>query len=232
MHFAVIAAGEGSRLVQEGMPLPKPLIQLGNKAMIDRLIQIFINNKASSISIIVNEQMVQLQEHLAGIKLDIPLNIIVKSTLSSMHSFHELSPFLQDDKFCLTTVDTIFREEEFTPYIDLFAANNEFDGLMAVTEYIDDEKPLYVNVDDRLKITEFTSVPGSKYVSGGIYCLSPKVLPILGRSVDSGMSRMRNFQQQMITSGFDLRAFPFKKIIDVDHIEDIEKAESFIFSEK
>ena len=35
-----------------------------------------------------------------------------------MHSFYELSPYLQDDKFCLTTVDTIFREEEFSTFIE------------------------------------------------------------------------------------------------------------------
>ena len=37
-----------------------------------------------------------------------------------MHSFYELSSYLQDDKFCLTTVDTIFREEEFSTFIEAF----------------------------------------------------------------------------------------------------------------
>jgi len=230
MHYAIIAAGEGSRLVSEGMKLPKPLVQLNGKAMIDRLIQIFINNHASAVSIIINEQSGQLREHLASLNPAIPLNVVVKSTPSSMHSFRELSSFLLNDKFCLTTVDTVFREEEFARYINAFRENDEADGLMAVTSYIDDEKPLYVNVDNQLKITGFSSTPGSQYVSGGIYCLSPKVLPVLQQAVEQGMSRMRNFQQQMIESGFNLLAFPFAKIIDVDHIEDIKKAEEFILS--
>mgnify|MGYP002711385519 CR=1 FL=1 len=41
MKFAIISAGEGSRLSQEGVALPKPLVQLNGVAMIDRLIQIF-----------------------------------------------------------------------------------------------------------------------------------------------------------------------------------------------
>ncbi|MCL1942273.1 MAG: sugar phosphate nucleotidyltransferase [Candidatus Azobacteroides sp.] len=232
MHYAIIAAGEGSRLLREGMSLPKPLVRLGEKAMIDRLIGIFVNNKARSVSVIVNEQMVQLQKHLSELNPEIPLNIVVKSTPSSMHSFYELSSFLHDDKFCLTTVDTIFREDEFSRYIDAFSENDDIDGLMAVTSYIDDEKPLFVNVDDRLKINGFTSNPGSKYISGGIYCLSPNVLPVLKQAVENGMSRMRNFQQQMVESGFHLQAFPFEKIIDVDHIEDIKKAEKFIYPEE
>ena len=35
-----------------------------------------------------------------------------------MHSFHEISQYLTDGTFCLTTVDTIFREEEFKAYVE------------------------------------------------------------------------------------------------------------------
>ena len=41
MKFAIIAAGEGSRLSQEGVTLPKPLVRIGGEAMIDRLLRIF-----------------------------------------------------------------------------------------------------------------------------------------------------------------------------------------------
>ena len=37
-----------------------------------------------------------------------------------MHSFYELSHYLDGDKICLTTVDTIFKEEEFSGYIQQF----------------------------------------------------------------------------------------------------------------
>lgn len=40
MKFAIISAGEESRLSQEGVALPKPLVQLNGVAMIDRLIRI------------------------------------------------------------------------------------------------------------------------------------------------------------------------------------------------
>ena len=63
MDYAIIAAGEGSRLVQEGVKWPKPLVQLNGTALIDRLINVFLKNDASSISIIVNEEMTEVQEH-------------------------------------------------------------------------------------------------------------------------------------------------------------------------
>ena len=54
MHYAIIAAGEGSRLAQEGIALPKPLVRLCGEPMIERLINIFLRCNAQSISIIVN----------------------------------------------------------------------------------------------------------------------------------------------------------------------------------
>ena len=49
MNYAIIAAGEGSRLAQEGVKWSKPLVRLNDTALIDRLIQIFLNNKATAI---------------------------------------------------------------------------------------------------------------------------------------------------------------------------------------
>lgn len=229
MNYAIIAAGEGSRLAQEGVALPKPLVKLNGVAMIQRLIDIFAKNDAESISIIVNEEMTQVQEYVKNIKLNVPLNIVVKSTPSSMHSFFELRSFLRKGKFCLTTVDTIFREDDFTRYIQAFIADDKVDGMMAVTDFIDDEKPLYVSVDDGMKITGFLDKSSScKYISGGIYGLSSKAIDTLEACLESGQSRMRNFQRQLITDGLFIKAYPLSKIVDVDHAGDIEKAEAFL----
>ena len=62
MNYAIIAAGEGSRLVQEGVALPKPLVDLDGRPMIRRLIDIFLSCDAERISIIVNEQMTAVRE--------------------------------------------------------------------------------------------------------------------------------------------------------------------------
>ena len=229
MKFAIIAAGEGSRLANEGVATPKPLVCLNGEPMIDRLIRIFIANNASSVSIIVNNEMNEVYEHIRNIKLPIPLHIIRKSTPSSMHSFHELSHTLGNDRFCLTTVDTVFHEDEFSQYINAFT-ESATDGLFAVTDHIDDEKPLYVETDENMSIKGFhdDNPIGFKYISGGIYCLSSNSIPILKTSIEAGICKMRNYQRQLVENGIKLQAWPFTKIIDVDHQEDIRKAELFL----
>ena len=54
MKFAIIAAGEGSRLAEEGVSLPKPLVRLNGEAMVERLMRIFKANGAEEIVVIVN----------------------------------------------------------------------------------------------------------------------------------------------------------------------------------
>lgn len=232
MDYAIIAAGEGSRLAQEGVKWPKPLVRLNGVALIDRLIDIFLRNNATSISIIVNEEMTEVQAYLKALELPVPFYLLVKSTPSSMHSFYELSHYLDGDKICLTTVDTIFREEEFGDYVRTFLAEDKLDGLMAVTDFIDDEKPLYVKTDDKLYIQDFLDQADGdcRYISGGIYCLRRPALGVLNNAIARGMSRMRNYQRQLVAEGLALKAYPFSKIIDVDHAEDISKAESFLKS--
>ena len=230
MNYAIIAAGEGSRLAQEGVAKPKPLVELSGEPMIGRLISIFLRCNAESISIIVNEYMTEVREYLESLKLPVPLNLVVKTTPSSMHSFYELSRVMKPGKFCLTTVDTIFREPDFARYIAAFEADTENDGMMAVTPFIDDEKPLYVETDDQMNIVAFRDAAwdGAKYVSGGIYSLNEKSFGVVKECIDNGVSRMRNFQRALVSSGLKLKAYSIDKIIDVDHAEDIATAQKFI----
>ena len=230
MNYAIIAAGEGSRLAQEGVAKPKPLVELSGEPMIGRLISIFLRCNAESISIIVNEYMTEVREYLESLKLPVPLNLVVKTTPSSMHSFYELSRVMKPGKFCLTTVDTIFREPDFARYIAAFEADTENDGMMAVTPFIDDEKPLYVETDDQMNIVAFRDAAwdGAKYVSGGIYALNEKSFGVVKECLDNGVSRMRNFQRALVSSGLKLKAYSIDKIIDVDHAEDIATAQKFI----
>lgn len=230
MKYAVIAAGEGSRLVGEGVKDPKPLVKINGEAMIDRLIRIFIENKAESINIIINSEMQEVRRHLDSLQLPVPLHVEVKSTPSSMHSFFELREWLRGGRFCLTTVDTMFREDEFSSYISQFEERAGIGGLMAVTDFIDDEKPLYVETDKDLNITGFRDnvYDNARYISGGVYGLTEPAIDILERAMRDNVSRMRNYQRRLVSEGMQLKAYPFTKIIDVDHAGDIEKAARFV----
>jgi NDP-sugar pyrophosphorylase family protein len=238
MKYAIIAAGEGSRLAAEGITTPKPLVEVGGELLIDRLIRIFMQNGADEIVCICNGHTPIVASHLLQLQRDglkgrpVPLRFVVKSTPSSMHSFFEISSYLADAPFILTTVDTIFREDEFSRYVDDFRLSGG-DGLMGVTEYVDDERPLYVGTDEQLNITEFSDTRGDcRFVSGGIYGLQPSAVVTLRNSIARGEQRMRNFQRALLRDGRRLVAWPFTKVLDIDHTSDIRQAEDFLSARK
>lgn len=230
MLYVILAAGEGSRLYQEGCEVPKPLVRIQGETLVGRLIRVFVANGATRIVIITNAHHTDTEEYLRSLTLPIPLDIVVQTTPSSMHSLYALRDYLATEQtFCITTVDTVFTESEFTPYINTFRTSG-LDGLMAVTAYIDDEKPLYVQTTDDLTITNFCDTEEERchYISGGIYCLTNQSLTTLERCIRQGQSRMRNFQRQLVADGLHLKAYPFSKIIDVDHRTDITQAEQLV----
>ena len=232
MKFAIIAAGEGSRLADEGIIQSKPLVKIGNVPLIDRLIRIAEQNHAEQVNIIVNERMRDVREHLFTSHYTIPVNIVVQSTPSSMHSLFVLAPYLHQSPFCLTTVDAVFHEREFQEYLTFAQSQHESDGVLAVTDFIDDEKPLCVEFDETQRIIGFSDTKEHyHYATGGIYYFSPKIFDVVDAVLATGTLRLRNFLRYLIDHGYTLRAFPFSKIVDVDHASDIRIAEQFLAEE-
>ena len=194
-----------------------------------------MGNNATEIVVICNEQMSDVAIHLKMIQdkglngLPVPLRFVVKSTPSSMHSFYELRHFLREDPFILTTVDTIFDESEFHDYVLSFQDKiaQGVDALMGVTDYIDDEKPLYVGVDNVMCINGYYDTPQADFhfISAGIYGLTAPSLNILEACIEKGESRMRNFQRALVAAGLQIEAYPLTKVFDIDHIDDIRKAD-------
>ncbi len=235
MRFAILAAGEGSRLRQEGVAEAKPLIRVGGETLLERLLRIFMHNGADDIMVICNDLRPEVNETLLRLEREgldgraLPLRHVVRTTPSSMHSMYEMRHMLRGGPFILTTVDTFFSESEFARYVQAFA-RCQADGMMAVTDFVDDEKPLYVQTapgdGGTLAVTAFLDADPRHtctYISAGVYGLTDKALATLERCVESGQSRMRNFQRALLGDGLRLEAWPLGRVTDIDHASDIPR---------
>lgn len=214
----------------EGISIPKPLVMVNGERLIDRLLRIFMDNDATDIVVICNDLYPEVAEHLAMREEEgLPLRHIVKTTESSMHSLYEIAPLIGNDKFILTTVDTFFDENFFREYVTAFC-DTDADGMMAVTDFCDDEKPLYVSTDVRNTITGFhdTKPEDCKYVSAGIYGLRHTAFPTLDKCIKEGQHRMRNFQRALVEDHHHLIAYPMGKVTDIDHTTDIQQVQKHI----
>lgn len=230
MNFGIIAAGEGSRLAGEGIALPKPLVEINGEPMIGRLLRIFGEIGAEEVAVVSNADRHETAEYLATIVPSLPFRLTVREavTPSSMHTFAILGRMLSGKgRFIATTVDTIFNPDAFGRYVEAFRdAPADVDGMMAVTQYIDDEKPLYVSVDGNMDITAFMDRDENpRYISAGVYGLDSRAIGILDCCLAEGVHRMRNFQRALVADGLRLKAFDLGKAIDVDHAGDLRTAQ-------
>ncbi len=232
MEYCILAAGEGSRLAREGVAEPKPLVNLCGEPMVGRLIVQLAECDAEAISVLLNRDMAEAAAYLKQLakRLPVPLRVRTVSTPSSLHTFYELRKLITSHRFVVTTVDTVFRTEDFRRYVRAFVSRGAVDAFMAVTAYVDDEKPLYVEVDSNMRVTGFSDTAAAEpvFVSGSIYGLTAPVFRVAKECLDAGVSRMRNFQRALVETGMNVEAWDFGKVMDVDHRDDIALAEQFI----
>lgn len=231
MNFGIIAAGEGSRLAAEGISLPKPLVEINGVPLVRRLLDIFGSCGAETVAVVTNSTRPETAVYLHSIAGELPFRLEVREavTPSSMHTFAIVGDMLRGKgRFIATTVDTVFNPESFRSYAEAYEkAPSDVDGMMAVTRFVDDEKPLYVTAGEDMQITGFLDAAGDdvKYISAGIYGLCDKALGVLGECLDKGVLRMRNFQRALVAVGLNLRAYDIGTAVDVDHAGDLAEAE-------
>lgn len=237
MVYGIIAAGEGSRLRADGYQGFKPMVEIGGERLIERLLRIFLQNDATAIYIILNQSEKEVGHFIQGLEIarKLPISIIYKDTPSSFHSFYALlDSFKPADlsEVCISTIDPIFKEAQFKRYVAAFKADPSLDALMAVTPFVEDDKPLHVHIDQHFKVLRFDSkgAQDQPYVSGGIYLLRTTALAQAEPAMQAGTSKMRNFQQKLLEAGLQVKAHNLGTIIDIDHLSDIQLAESLIQS--
>ena len=83
-----------------------------------------------------------------------------------------------------------------------------------------------MDVDGDMMIKGFHDLQdGCRYVSAGIYALKSVALDVLKGCLDSGQTRMRYFQRQLLEAGLRLKAFDMEQVVDVDHVSDVQRAQ-------
>lgn len=231
MKALIIAAGNGSRLIQEGSENLKPLVRINGRVMIERLIKILELCEFSEVHIITNEKSIEVMDFVKSLNTSIKIGFMIKDTPSSLHSLYELNKANSNEPFYLFTVDSIFKINEFQEFCNYCENNTKTDAIMGITSYIDDEKPLYVKLNGEL-INEFLdNNEECEYVTGGLYYFRTSIKEYLEIAVESGIFRLRNFLRLLIVNNKKIGSYKFSKIIDVDHINDIRKAEEFVKNE-
>lgn len=229
MKAAIIAAGTGERLIAGGIDTPKPLLPVGGRPLIARIVDAAARLGLSSVACIVNDVKPAVAEYMRSTSWPIPVELTVKTTPSSMESLFCLQPMLRDEPFLLFTVDVVVGFAALQRFLAAATDLPEVDGVLALTDYIDDQKPLWVETDQDCRITVMgEAAAGSRYVTAGFYYFRPDIFTLMPEARARNMSALRQFLGLLITGGYVLHGLPVAKTIDVDYPEDMQKAEAYL----
>lgn len=232
MEYAILAAGQGSRFVKEGVEAPKPLVEILGKPMIGRLIEALMRHDATRINIVTNAQMPSVKAYLDGLKADgLPLDI---RPILSDNSYWSLSQAAEglDGKFIAMTVDTIFYDHEFGRYVEAVEAMGKDDVVMGLTRFCDDDSPLYARLGPDGDVIDYRyggePFDNTVIVSAGLYGLSGDAMKYVAENCRYPDS-LSDFQKILAAeTPYKVKVFEFEKAMDVDNLHDRSVAERFL----
>jgi choline kinase len=225
-RVGLLGAGLGSRL--RASASAKPLARLGSRSLLDLHVERFLAAGAPAIYCALRDELLSPEEK-TGLPQAERLQYLFVNTESSLHTLAELIQAAGPEAgpILFSMADTVMREQDFQCFLEFCAGLAPRECAVLVTDFVDDEKPLWVQVDGQGLVTSFGSEPGP-YVTSGMYFLQPEAMKTALSLVQQGTQKMRNFLSHLAERKIPIKTFVVAKTIDVDHPSDLAKAEELL----
>ncbi|MAS37527.1 MAG: glucose-1-phosphate thymidylyltransferase [Anaerolineaceae bacterium] len=173
MKAIILAAGQGTRLRPVTLTMPKPLVPVANKALIEYAIDILRDSGYGPIGIIVNDLDSPICKQLGdGKKLGVKLEYIVQAEqLGLAHAVNLAKPFVGDEPFCVFLGDNVFQDKMESLLMTFEESDAE--AAVALGEVADPSRfgiaALSENYDRITKVVEKPQNPPSNLAISGVY---------------------------------------------------------------
>jgi NDP-sugar pyrophosphorylase family protein len=215
----VIAAGEGSRLKKLGVP--KPLVKVAGVPLVEHVLGNFEAAGIESAAIIFNEAERDCADFVRTRFPALVRTVVVRNTHSSLESFREILAAAPEGRLLVSTVDAFCPREDFLEFVRRAGEAPGNTTVLAVTGFVDDEKPLWVTTTRKGRVTVVGGSRGDA-VTAGIYVVPERVRRL---RVPPELGRLRDFLAWLARSGQPIEAVSIRKVVDVDRVEDLAAAE-------
>jgi NDP-sugar pyrophosphorylase family protein len=224
----IIAAGDGTRLAKISAGTVKPLIPLAGRPLSHWILSGLIAAGAKAATVLTNSRGSDVPLSLAAAFPEITFDFVTADTASSFESFRLVSRRLAThaEDFIISTVDALIRPEDVSRFVQECRASHAAVGL-AITPYIDDEKPLWVDLnEDGQVIALGDGAKKRRFATSGLYYLTREAAAIFPEA--SAHARLRDFLSALVASELRVSGVILPKTIDIDRPEDLAAAELFL----
>ena len=179
MKAVILAAGQGTRLRPVTLTMPKPLVPVANKALIEYAIDLLREAGLGDIGIVVNSLESPIPQQLGdGRRLGVRLEYIVQEEQRGLaHAASLAQPFTGDDPFCMFLGDNVFKDR-LTDLLAGFPASDA-EAAVALTEVPDPERFGIAELDSNCgrirRVIEKPQNPKSNLAISGVYLFRPSI---------------------------------------------------------
>ncbi|MBE9829529.1 CBS domain-containing protein [Campylobacter concisus] len=217
----LMVGGLGTRLRPLTQDTPKPMLKVGNKPILQTIVEKFAEYGFVNITMCVNFNADIIKDYFGdgkefGVNIDYILEQKRMGTAGALSLLKERpnEPFFVMNGDLLTNVNF----EHIFNYHTL----NKATATMCVREY-DYEVPYGVVKMNDNKIVEISEKPVQKFfVSAGIYMLSPEILDLIPQNEFYDMPTLF---EKAISQGKNVISFPIHEYwIDIGRLEEYQKA--------
>jgi NDP-sugar pyrophosphorylase family protein len=222
LQGGIIAAGAGNRLRADGYRVSKPMVRVAGRPLMEHALDRFRAAGIRRLTIIINHECDDCRTWLDDHRGDLDLDLIVRTTPSSYASFQLVADRLDRAPAVITTIDSILATDDFQAYV-MAAAGFPADALvLGVTDYVDDENPLWATLDTADGRIRQLGGQGGSHVTAGLYVL-PARRPA---EPSAGFLRLRDYLTWLVAEGRPVYGVVLPRVFDIDRVRDIVAAES------
>lgn len=219
----LMAGGLGTRLSPLTDSIPKPMLHVGKKPILETIIENFAKYGYRDIILSVSYKSHVIEEHFGdGTAFGVKISYVHETKRMGTAGALSLMRDQLSESFFVMNAD-LLTNVNFEHLHDYHESHNAM-ATMAVREY-DFQVPYgVVNISDS-QITSIEEKPTHKfYVSGGIYMLNPESLELIP---NDQFFDMPSLFDTIISKGANALSFPIREYwLDIGRMSDYEKANS------
>ena len=231
LRAGVIAAGRGDRLRSRSGVL-KPLVRVGGRTLIERVLRSIAEARASEVVVIINEDSLAVRDHVSAEAWPFALRWIVETTTSSMHSFLRVVETLSEGgdtgPFLISTVDTVAPRGAYARFVADAAQHRDASVALAIAPPTDDENPLLVKVDGSEVVAIGDAAAPAEHATAGYYAVRASILREADAARRDEVSALRAFFARLLARGYPMVGIAVPQSIDVDRPHDVDAAEHLL----
>lgn len=223
LDAVLMAGGKGERLRPLTETTPKPLLKVGNKAIIDYNIDNLISFGVSHINVTTNYLGEQIEKHFESSREGTRVNCVREPQyLGTIGSIKFINTFYNDTILLMNS--DLFTNIDLEDFFLHFKQNNADMSVAAIPYSV--SVPYGIFELEERKIKGVNEKPTyNYYANSGIYLIKRKLLELIP---DGVFYNATDFMEKLIREGFSVIRFPLVGYwIDIGKHEDYRKAQEF-----